>query len=212
MMRPVLVVGAGGHAKVVIDVLLASAVEILGATDSNFKKKGTYILGIPIVGTDEVILQYAPEQVFLVNGIGSVGLSTIRIELFNYFKKLGYSFIGAVHPSAIVASEVTLGEGVQIMAGAIIQPGCHIGSNSIVNTGTSVDHDCSIGSHVHLAPRVTLSGGAQIEDRVHVGTGAVLIQGIHICRNSLVGAGAVVLKDVAENTKVFGVPAREVSS
>jgi len=210
MTRPVMVVGAGGHAKVVIATLQAGSIEIIGVTDSNLDKVGKLVLGIPVVGTDKAILEYDPEKILLANGIGSVDLPTIRTEIFSYFKNLGYSFITPIHPSAVVASEVTLGEGAQIMAGAIIQPGCHIGSNSIVNTGASVDHDCLIGSHVHLAPRVTLSGGVEIGDGVHVGTGAVIIQGVHIGRNGLVGAGAVVLKDVVENTKVIGVPAREV--
>jgi sugar O-acyltransferase (sialic acid O-acetyltransferase NeuD family) len=210
MKRPVIIVGAGGHAKVVLDMLLASSVEIIGATDSNPEKLGTHVLGIPVIGTDEVILQYKPEQVFLVNGIGSVSLPIVRTAIFNDFKTLSYSFVTVRHPSAIVSSDAVLGEGVQIMAGAIIQPGCNIGSNSIINTGTSVDHDCFIGSHVHLAPRVTLSGSIEIGDGVHVGTGTVIIQGIQIGRNSIVGAGAVVLKNVAENTKVIGVPAREV--
>lgn len=210
MKRPVIIVGAGGHAKVVIDTLLASSIEIIGATDSNPEKNGTCILGIPIVGADEVVLQYKPEQILLANGIGSVGLPKTRMRIFNYFKELGFSFINAVHPSAIVASEVILGEGVQIMAGSIIQPGCHIGENCIINTGTSVDHDCCIGSHVHLAPGVTLSGSVEIGAGVHVGTGAIMIQGIQIGRNSVVGAGAVVIKNVTENAKVIGVPAREV--
>lgn len=210
MTRPIIVVGAGGHAKVVIDTLLASSAEIIGATDSNPEKIDTRILGVPVIGTDEVILQYKPEQIYLANGIGSVGLPTIRTGIFNYFKNLGYSFISSIHPSAVVASDVMVVEGAQIMAGAIIQPGCHIGSNSIINTGTSVDHDCFIGSHVHLAPRATLSGSVQIGDGVHIGTAAVLIQGVEIGKNSVVGAGAVVVKNVPQNTKVIGVPAREV--
>jgi UDP-perosamine 4-acetyltransferase len=213
MIRPVIVVGAGGHAKVVIDTLLsASSVEIIGVTDSNSEKMGTSILGVPVIGTDEVILQYKPEQIFLVNGIGSVGLPIARTKIFDRFKKLGYSFTTVIHPAAIVALEVVVSEGVQIMAGAIIQPGCRIGSNTIINTGAAVDHDCVIGCHVHVAPRVTISGGVQTGDGVHIGTGAVIIQGVQIGGNSVVGAGAVVINHVAEHTTVIGVPAREVSA
>jgi sugar O-acyltransferase (sialic acid O-acetyltransferase NeuD family) len=210
MTRPVIVVGAGGHAKVVIDMLLASSIEIIGATDSKPEKMGTFILGIPVIGTDEVISQYKPEDIVLVNGIGSVGSAAVRTGIFHYFRNMGYSFMTLIHPSAIISLEVVVGEGVQIMAGAIVQPGCKIGSNSILNTGVSVDHDCFIGSHVHLAPRVTLSGGVYTGDGVHVGTGAVIIQGVQIGRDSIVGAGAVVINHVAESAKVIGVPAREV--
>ncbi len=212
MTRPIIIVGAGGHAKVVIDTLLASSSEIIGATDSNPEKIDTRILGLPVIGTDEVILQYNPEAIYLANGIGSVGLPAIRMKIFNYFKRLGYSFISLRHPSAVVGLDVVAAEGTQIMAGAIIQPGCRIGLNAIINTGTLIDHDCVIGSHVHLAPGATLSGGVSMEDGVHIGAGAVLIQGIQIGKNSMVGAGAVVVKNVPENTKVIGVPAREVLS
>lgn len=210
MNRPVIVVGAGGHAKVVVDTLLASSVKILGLTDNNPEKQGTFILGIPIIGTDEVIPQYTPEEIFLVNGLGSIGLPTVRTQIFHQFKQLGYSFKTIIHPSAIVSSNVTVEEGAQIMAGAIIQPGCQIGINSIINTGCSVDHDCLIGSHVHLTPGVILSGSVHIREGAHIGTGAVVIQGIQIGSKCIVGAGAVVIKNVAENRKVIGVPAREV--
>ncbi|SFL45150.1 acetyltransferase [Pelosinus propionicus] len=210
MIHPVIVVGAGGHAKVIIDMLLASSVEIIGATDSDLQKKGNRVLGIPIIGDDEVILQYNQEKIFLVNGIGSIGLPVVRTQIFHHFKQLGYSFQTIIHPSAILSLEVTVGEGSQIMAGAIIQPGCQIGANSIINTAATVDHDCVIGSNVHLSPGTTLSGGVGIGDGVHIGTGAVIIQGIQIGKDSVVGAGAVVVKNVVENTKVMGVPAREV--
>lgn len=210
MIHPVIVIGAGGHAKVIIDMLLASSVEIIGATDSDLQKKGNHVLGIPVIGDDEVILQYNPEKIFLVNGIGSIGLPVTRTQIFHRFKQLGYSFQTIIHPSAILSLEVTVGEGSQIMAGSIIQSGCQIGANSIINTAATVDHDCVIGSNVHLSPGTTLSGGVGIGDGVHIGTGAVIIQGVQIGKDSVVGAGAVVVKNVVENTKVMGVPAREV--
>ncbi len=212
MKRPIIIIGAGGHARVLIDALRLLSAEVIGATDANPLKAGMTISGVPVLGTDEVVTNYQQDGVWLVNGLGSVGAPALRTRIFCYFTSLGYSFTSVIHPSAILAPDVTFGEGVQVMAGSILQTGCQVGANSLINTGTSVDHDCCIGTHVHLAPRVTLSGGVQIGDGVHIGTGAVIVQGIKVEKNSIIGAGAVVLKDVAENTKVWGVPAREVQS
>jgi sugar O-acyltransferase (sialic acid O-acetyltransferase NeuD family) len=129
--------------------------------------------------------------------------------VFEKFKGKGFTFATIVHPSAVVASDVALGEGAQIMAGAIIQPGSRIGMNTIVNTKASVDHDCLIGDHVHLSPGVTLSGDVRIYNGVHIGTGATVIQGITIGANSLVGAGSVVIADVPSEIRVLGAPARK---
>ncbi|HEX3032888.1 MAG TPA: NeuD/PglB/VioB family sugar acetyltransferase, partial [Bacillota bacterium] len=135
----------------------------------------------------------------------------LRSKLFDKFKADGYSFASVIHPSAIIGYDVELGEGVQILAGAIIQPGSRVGANTIINTKASLDHDCIIGAQVHVAPGVTMSGNVRIADGVHIGTGAVLIQGISVGRNSLVGAGAVVIRDVTAESTVVGVPAKEVT-
>lgn len=186
MSLPVIVLGAGGHAKVLIDALLASSVIIVGIVDPNPALAGTKILGVPVLGGDDVVDEIPPSQVQLVNGLGSVGLPANRQQLFARFKEMGYSFATVVHPSAVVASDVVLGEGPQVMAGAVIQPGSKIGLNSIINTRASVDHDCIIGDHVHIAPGVTLSGGVSVGACSHIGTGATVIQGISIGNGCLV--------------------------
>jgi UDP-perosamine 4-acetyltransferase len=205
----IIVLGAGGHAKVLIDALLASSAVIVGIVDPNPALAGTKILGVSVLGGDDVVNEYPPSQVHLVNGLGSVGLPIIRQQLYERFKGMCYTFATVVHPSAVVASDVVLGEGAQIMAGVVIQPGSHIGINSIVNTRASVDHDCIIGKHVHIAPGVTLSGGVLVGEHSHIGTGATLIQGISIGNCCVVAAGAVVTKNVIEGAMVRGVPARE---
>lgn len=209
MTKPVLILGAGGHAKVLVEALLQSGVMITGITDPDPSLAGTNILGVPVLGDDHLVHNCQTSDIFLVNGLGSVGLPTRRKELFERFQKSGYRFANVIHPSTIIASDAILGEGTQIMAGSVIQPGCRIGFNSIVNTRVSVDHDCLIGNHVHIAPGVTLSGDVQIGDCVHIGTGASMIQGISIGNNSLIAAGAVVISNVIAMTKVRGVPAME---
>lgn len=204
-----IIIGAGGHSKVLIEALRASSADIKGIVDSNPKLADTRILGIPVLGGDGVVDEFAPSQVRLVNGVGSIGLTLKRQQVFEKFKDKGYSFDTVVHPSAVVASDVELGEGAQVMAGAVIQPGCRIGTDSIINTRASVDHDCIIGNHVHIAPGVTLSGGISVGSGSHIGTGATVIQGISIGSCCLIAAGAVVIKDIVDGAKVRGLPARE---
>ena len=208
-MQPVIILGSGGHAKVLLDALIKLQIPVVGLTDINVGKQNP-VLDVPIIGTDENVLDFAPTDVQLVNGLGSVGLPARRNALFAEFKERGYSFATVVHPSAIIAAGVELGEGVQVMAGAVVQTGCRIGANSIVNTRASVDHDCVIDCNVHIAPGVTLSGGVRVNTGVHIGTGATVIQSIQIGANSLVGSGALVIRDVPANVKVVGVPAKEV--
>lgn len=192
----------------VIDTLLANNSSILGITDIDPQKAGSQIRGIPIIGNDNILQNYDVHSVRLVNGIGSVKSIQDRKCTYERFKKLDFDFNSIIHPSAIIAGDVKLDEGVQIMAGSIIQAGAFVGENTIVNTGTIIDHNCLVGRHVHLSPGVTLSGGVKIGDCSHVGTAATLIQGVEIGANSIVAAGAVVLKDVPPGVTVMGIPAR----
>lgn len=211
MTVPVLILGAGGHAKVLVEALLANSAIIAGIVDADAALTGTRLLGVPVIGGDELVSQFPQDEILLVNGIGSIRQPVRRRDIFLRFKELGYSFATVVHPSAVVASDVELGEGAQIMAGAVIQPGSLIGKNAVINTRASVDHDCAIGVHVHIAPGATLSGGVTVGQGSHIGTGATVIQGIDIGEESLVGAGALVLHDVPSAVAVVGVPARVVN-
>ncbi|HWQ62070.1 MAG TPA: acetyltransferase [Negativicutes bacterium] len=211
MQHPVIVLGAGGHAKVLVDTLQRLSADIVALVD--VAHGGPHaVLGVPVVSGEETVLRYNPEEIRLVNGIGSVGSTRKRAGVFQRFHDQGYHFATVVHPAAVVAGEVTLAEGVQIMAGAVVQPGCTIGADTIVNTGATIDHDCRIGAHVHIAPGATLSGGVVADDGVHIGAGATVIQGVRLGADSIVGAGAAVLKDVAVAATVVGVPAKEAHS
>jgi UDP-perosamine 4-acetyltransferase len=207
MNLPVIIIGAGGHARVLISVLKTKGMDILGITDITSDKVVDHINGISVLGQDDIILQYAPDSILLVNGIGSVGSTVRRETVYKKFKQHGYSFASVIHLSAVIMDEVQLGEGVQIMAGAIVQPGCLIGNNSIINTGAIIDHDCVIGDHAHVAPGAVLSGGVHIGSSAHIGTSATVIQGSKIGQRVIVGAGAVVINDIPANAKVTGVPA-----
>jgi UDP-perosamine 4-acetyltransferase len=202
---PVIVIGGGGHAKVLVSTLLLCRRNILGFVDLN--PTAPPLLGIRCLGSDAAVLHYAPGDVRLVNGVGSVGSTASHKDIYDRFTHEGYCFAAVIHPSAIVAPEVQIEDGVQIMAGAILQSGSSIGSNAIVNTGAVIDHDCVVGAHAHIAPGAVLSGGVRVDSGAHIGTGACIIQGVSIGAGSVVGAGAVVIRDVPQEAKVVGVPA-----
>ena len=199
----VIIIGAGGHARVILDALQLSSCKILGFVDPAFAKGSQGPGGLPMLGGDEALSSFSSSEVQLVNGIGSIGPTSSRAAVYLRGKEAGFSFARVLHPAAIVSASATLGEGVQVMAGSIVQTGAEIGANSIVNTRASVDHDCKIGETVHIAPGVTLSGNVRIGDRTHIGTGAVVIQGISIGANSLVAAGAVVYRDLPEASRLI---------
>ena len=212
-MKPLLILGGGGHARVLIDALRQSKCgNIIGIIDTDPNKQGSLIDGVPVIGDESILSGYDARQIRLVNGLCSIKTTEKRRCLFQKFKQKGYSFARVIHPAAIIAPGVILGEGTQVMAGAIIQPGCHVGENTIINTRVSVDHGCRIGRSVHLAPGVTISGEVVIDDNVHIGCGATVIQEIRIGKGSLVGAASLVIRHIPPDTTVVGVPAKVVCS
>ena len=206
--RPVIIIGAGGHARVLIAALNVLQREIIGILSPDTSLLGQSVAGIRILGDDDKVRDYAPDAIELVNGLGSVSSPEKRKDIYLKFKKDGYLFASVVHPSAMITEDLHLGEGAQIMAGAIIQTGCVIGDNALINTGAILDHDCIIGNHTHIVPGAVLSGDVQVGDMAHIGTAATIIQGIKIGDGAIIGAGAVVIKDIPANVMAAGVPAR----
>ena len=207
--EPLLVIGAGGHAKVLIDILLGKKENIIGIFDKNDKFIGEDILGIPIIGTDNDITNYSPGRIRLVNGIGSVKSTSLRKSIYNQFKKKGYIFHSVIHPSAILSEHVLFSEGCQVCAGVIISAGTKIGSNTIINTQAVIEHDCIINEHIHIAPGCVISGGVHIGSGTHVGAGSTIIQNVQVGENVLIAAGAVVVNNIQSSQQVYGIPAKE---
>lgn len=205
--KPVILLGAGGHAKVLLDILLEQNAEIVGIAEKGGVERPTDLFGVPIIGSDSDVERYSPREIELVNGIGSIGSTALRKRVYEKFKVLGYRFRQVIHPGAVVSRRTELGEGVQIMAGAVVNIGTRIGEDAIINTNASVDHDCLIGAHVHIAPGVTLSGGVKVGEGSHIGTGASVVQGKEISVNVIVGAGAVVVNNIKAEKIVCGIPA-----
>jgi sugar O-acyltransferase (sialic acid O-acetyltransferase NeuD family) len=172
----------------------------------------TELLGIKVLGDDRLLPELKSsgiDHAFI--GVGTIGDTTVRRELYERVVGCGFQIASAVDRAAHVSPSAHIGTGVTLMAGAIINATARLGINVIVNTGAIVEHDCVIGDHVHLATGARLSGGVIVDEGAHIGLGAVVRQQIKIGRNAVVGAGAVVVKDVAPQTTVVGVPAKELA-
>ena len=191
--RPVLILGTGGHARVVADTLLAAGKTVIGFTDPapQFERWRE----LPCLGGDEVLEQYSPDDILLANGIGFLPFQTLRERIYRQFTDLGYRFTQVIHPSAVIAGGTDIAAGAQIFAGAIVQTGSHIGENSLLNTAASVDHDCVIAEHCHIAPGATLCGGVRLARGVLIGTKAAVIQEIAVGADTIIGAGVTLTQN-----------------
>ncbi len=200
-------IGAGGHAKVVLDILrLMNEYRVVALLDRNCV--GESVGGVPVLGGDELLPRLRAEGVAAAFiGVGGVGDNT-RIKLFEKAQAAGFIVINAIHPAAVLAPSVQLGQGIAIMAGVIVNPDTRIGDNVIINTGAIVEHDCEIASHAHISPGAVLCGGVRVGMEAHIGAGATVRQYVTVGERALVGAGAVVIKDVPPGVVVLGVPAR----
>ncbi|MET3454080.1 acetyltransferase [Pseudomonas kilonensis] len=210
MSKRLVMLGAGGHAKVLLSLIQAMKLDLLGLCDPGLYAQGvSQWRGIKVLGGDEVLDEWGPASVDLVNGIGQLVGGAGRRDIFANLKLKGFHFPVLVHPAAWVDPTAHLEEGVQVMAGAIIQADVVIGSNSIINTRAVIDHDCCVGKDVHVAPGATICGSAQIHDRVFIASGATVIQGITVGEGAVVGAGAVVVRDLATRQILLGPAVRK---
>lgn len=209
-MEEIIVIGGGGHAKVVISVLRKMGTfHILGYTD--LRNNGA-LLQVPYLGDDAVLKTMAADgrKLNVALGIGQVGLGKARSELLERLSSLEVKFPVIVSPSSIVNEGVALGDGTVVMNGAVINSGAAVGKAVIVNTSSVIEHDVILGDWVHVAPGVTVSGGTKIGDRSMVGAGAVIIEGRSIAADCMIGAGAVVIHDLTESGIYVGCPARRI--
>jgi sugar O-acyltransferase (sialic acid O-acetyltransferase NeuD family) len=198
-----ILIGAGGHGRVVLALARAAGVDVHAVCDPMLSATGREVWeGLAVLAQDAAIEQLPPDRVLLLLGVGQVTTGTRREDIYSTWRRRGYRFPVLIHPHAWIAPGSRLSEGVQVMAGAVVQPDCSIGENTIVNTAASVDHDCVIGPHVHIAPGVTLCGSVQVDDGAFIGAGVVAIQGVRIGAKAVIGAGITVLRDVEPGHKV----------
>ncbi|MGI8464309.1 acetyltransferase [Pectobacterium punjabense] len=206
-----ILIGSGGHAAVVAEVIFQQEQRnrIVAISTLDDISERNIFDGISIIKEDELIFNYDTETTLLINGVGSIPGKTIRNILYHEFINRGFRFYSVLSPHAIISPFSSLGSGVQIMAGAIIQHGAVIGDNCIINSGAIVEHDCVIGAHSHIAPGATLSGGVVTGKCVHIGTNATVIQNIHIGEGAVLGAGTTITRDIEKDTIVY--PAKTFS-
>jgi sugar O-acyltransferase (sialic acid O-acetyltransferase NeuD family) len=188
--------GASGHGKVILDILGSQRIQVFGFIDDDPLK--LEFSKLPVFRVD----QASEKNSRIVMGIGVNQIRKLVVSRINY------TFLNAIHPSAIVSPNAVIEEGSVVMQLGVIQPGAKIGRHCIINTKASVDHDCLIGDFVHISPGATICGDVEIGDLTWIGAGATVIQGIKIGKNVVVGAGAVVIKDIPDNVTVAGNPAR----
>lgn len=203
----VIILGGGGHARVLADALLLAGRQILGFTAP--EREPDLAPGIGWLGDDSVLADHDPATVELVNGLGSVGATSRRRQAFEQGRGKGYRFAAVTHPSALVAElNVTTGQGCQLLAGSLLAAGARLGDNVLINSRAVVEHDCRVGDHSHIATGAILCGGCDIGEGVHVGAGATVIQGITIGHGAIIAAGSVVTRNVEPLTLIAGVPGR----
>ena len=212
-MKKIIIIGSGGHAKVVADIILTREKElnedlkIIGFLDDNFKNlKYDNIFNIPILGNLNNIGSFnSNEDCFFIIAIGN---NEVREKISKKYKELNY--YTAIHPRSVISREVIIGSGTVIMANVVINPNSTIGKHCILNTSSVIEHDNELGDYVHISPNATLCGGVNIEDNSWIGAGSVIRQQIHIGKNVLVGANSVVVKNIEDNCVVVGNPAKKI--
>lgn len=204
------ILGGGGHAKVLVDALLMNGAAVpLAVLDADPSQWGQSLWGVPILGGDDLLPELKDQGIgYFVVGLGSVGNSQPRKRLFELGLSHHLKPWSVVHPSAVFSQRVKMGEGSQLLPGSVVQAGAKLGMNVIINSGAVVGHDCVVGDHVHVAAGACLGGGARVGAGAHIGMGAAVKQGLTIGENAVVGMGAVVVKNVPPGTVVATPPAR----
>lgn len=205
--RPIIIIGAGGQARMLLEIARLHHWQVSGIAAPT-KPESTSMQDIPWLGGDEKVYQQDTTAVYLLNAIGSVGNTLLRRNVFEQYKARGFRFITAIHTSAYVSTyDVVLGEGTQIMPGAIVNTNTRVGDNVLINSAAIVEHDCQVGDHSHIASGAIVCGGCLIGQGVHIGAGATINQGIHIGDGSVIASGSVVITDVTPHSLMAGVPA-----
>ncbi len=200
MNESIAVLGASGHAKVVISMLQALGYKDLIAFDDDRAKIGSTILSVPVVGD---IKQWMSQRT--KSAVLAIGDNDVRQRIS---REISTSWLTIVHPSAVVHHSVRLGQGTVVMAGVVIQPDVVVGQQTIINTGVSLDHDCRVGDYSHVCPGSTLAGSVQVDEGAFIGSGCVILPGIVVGAWSRVGAGSVCTKNIPARVTAFGSPAR----
>ena len=213
MIKPVrsVLIGAGGHGRVVLDTM-RSAGHPLPECALDAAKVGSALDGVPVIGSDENLKSVRVDGVdHFILGIGGLGTSFLRQKIWQKALDAGFLPLSVIHPSAQVSGLAIIGPGCQILAATVINAGTVIGAGVIVNTGCVVEHDCEVGNFCHLAPQSCLGGGVKLGDHCHIGLGAVVREYKTIGASVLIGMGAAVVSDIPPGAVAMGIPARIIN-
>lgn len=204
----IIIIGAGGHGKVVLDALQKSGNKILGFLDDDTSRIGAMIYGVQVLGVLSDMTKLA--QQLPLGAFVAIGDNFLRKNVFLKLKDLGFDLVKAIHPESYVFDKEHIGAGTLIMPKAVVNIDAKVGKNCVINTSAVIEHDCVIGDHAHIAPNACLAGRASVGESAFIGAGAVILPKVKVGDGAVVGAGAIVLKDVLEFTVVAGNPAREI--
>ncbi len=202
MNKKVIIIGAGGHAKVIADIIRSNNDDVVGFLDDSFTEEKEFY-GSRIIGKSGDYVNYLDDCSFII----AIGNNGVRERISGLFKCAWYT---AIHPSAEVSSSAVIGEGTCVMANAVVNADAKIGAHVIVNTASVVEHDCVIGDYSHIAPKSVVCGATSVGKNVWIGTGSTVVNLISICDNVMLGAGGVVVKSIDEAGTYVGVPARKI--
>lgn len=198
----IIVIGAGGHAKVVISSLLASGWKIYAVYDDDSRKWNQSIMGFPITGPIERLSESDRRPAVI-----AIGDSMIRQQVVEKYDR---NWAKVIHSRAYVDAAATIGAGTVVFAGAVIQPGVVIGQHAIINTSASIDHDCVIDDYAQVAPGTHLAANVHVKRGANLGTGAQVIPSITIGEHAIIGAGSTVVRDIPDHVVAFGCPAKVI--
>ena len=203
MNKPVIIIGAGGHARVLAEAVRHRGGTIMGLSVPAQDRNNRLLTDVPIIGDDADVRRLDSGSFVLVNAIGVKPKAgdpgtTQRERIYREFSESGFSFAQVIGAGTVIASDVRIGSGAQILGGAIVQSGVEVGENAVITLGTSIDHDSIIGAHAFIGPGVTFCGAVKVGDGAFLGAGAVVLPGVRIGSRALGGAGVVVRRGVGD--------------
>jgi len=207
-MKKIVLLGAGGHCKVIIDIIRSkNEYEIIGITSKD--KAESKIYDIPVIGNDDLLKScFASGVKYAFITLGGLGNIQVRNKLFDMAKEIGFKIPILIHDQTVVSPHASIGEGTCVMPGVIINSGTSIGKNCIINSGAVIEHECVIGDNIHISPNVSIAGGVKIGNNTHIGIGSTIIQSLCIGSNVTIGAGAVVINNIKSDVVAVGIPAK----
>lgn len=211
VMKNLILVGAGGHCRSVIDSIRSSNEFCIEGILDRPHKVGSFVDGIEVIGTDEEMKAYFNKGIkYAFLSLGSIGDIRLRTRLYEKILLNGFEIPNIVDATAILARNIRMGRGVFVGKRAVVNAAVSVGDAAIINTAAVIEHDCLVGDFAHVSPGAILCGGVRADYGCHIGAGTVVVQGVHIGKRSLIGAGSVVLASIAEDSLAYGTPCRVV--